>query len=110
MIQRNYSIDSLKILCALLVVFIHTNFAYQGYILPLARCAVPCFFIISGFFLYDGTKIGIKRLRKSIKHIFLIIIWSTFLFFVIKESLYYLTMGGGNLYSFKKRNIKLNTI
>lgn len=91
--QRNYSIDSLKILCALLVVFLHTNWAYQDYILPLTRCAVPCFFIISGFFLYNETGIGLERLKKNIINIVQIILWSTILFFIIKEFVQYYSLG-----------------
>ena len=48
MIERNYSIDILKFICAILVVFLHTDCVYHDYILPLTRCAVPCFFMISG--------------------------------------------------------------
>lgn len=51
MIERNYSIDILKFICAILVVFLHTDCVYHDYILPLTRCAVPCFFMISGYFI-----------------------------------------------------------
>lgn len=86
MIERNYSIDILKFICATLIVFLHTDFQWHNAVLPLTRCAVPCFLMISGFLLYtDGKGIGMERLKRNIKHILHIIIWSTVLFAVIKE-------------------------
>lgn len=86
---RIYTIDNLKTLCAFLVICIHTYCAYQNSILPVARVAVPCFFMISGYLLYNESSIGRQRLKKSISHIFRIIIWSTLLFMTIKELLYF---------------------
>ena len=51
--MRNHSFDILKLFLALLVVFIHIHVPWRDSILPLTRCAVPCFFMISGFFLYN---------------------------------------------------------
>lgn len=84
--QRNYSIDVLKFICAVLVVFLHTNFKWHDMILPFTRCAVPCFLMISGFLLYSGEGVGRDRLRRNIKHILHIFLWSTLLFLVYKES------------------------
>lgn len=50
--KRLYNIDSLKFLCAFLVVLIHMHTPYQESIMPLTRCAVPCFFIISGYMYF----------------------------------------------------------
>lgn len=83
--QRNYSIDILKFICAVLVVFLHTNFKWHDLILPFTRCAVPCFLMISGFLLYSGDGIGQERLRRNIKHILYILLWSTLLFVAYKE-------------------------
>lgn len=47
--QRNYSIDILKALCAFLVIILHVAWAYTDTFLPLARAAVPVFFMISGY-------------------------------------------------------------
>ena len=49
--MRNFSVDSLKFVCAVLVVFLHVNSKGHAYYLPITRCAVPCFFMISGYFL-----------------------------------------------------------
>ena len=83
--QRNYSIDTLKFICAVLVILLHTGSTYQDFILPITRCAVPCFFMISGYLLYSGKKIGNKRLKRSIVTIAKIMLWSTLLFAVLKE-------------------------
>ena len=85
--QRNYSIDVLKFICAVLVVFLHTDFKWHDMILPFTRCAVPCFLMISCFLLYSSEGIGQERLRRNIKHILHIFLWSTLLFFIYKEAL-----------------------
>lgn len=85
MIQRNYSIDVLKLICAILVVFLHTGCAYHDMVLPLTRCAVPCFFMISGYMLYNENGIGEMRLKRSIVKILKIIFYATILFGLLKE-------------------------
>lgn len=86
MIERNYSIDILKFICAILVVFLHTDCVYHDYILPLTRCAVPCFFMISGYLLFNDGDIEISRLKRSTRNILHIIVWSTLLFACYKEA------------------------
>ena len=79
--QRNHSIDLLKAICAFLVIVIHINWIYQynTSILSLTRCAVPCFFMISGYFYVQGGG------RRNIKHLLKITLWSTLFFIVWKE-------------------------
>ena len=86
MLARNYSIDNLKILCALLIVFLHTGFEFHNQILPVTRCAVPCFFMISGYLLFNGRSVGEERLKRGIRHILGIMIWATVLYAVCKET------------------------
>lgn len=84
--ERCYSLDVLKFVCAILVVILHTNFKYHDAFLPITRCAVPCFLLISGFFLYsdEKTAIGQERLVRNIKHILHIMLWSTLLYASVK--------------------------
>lgn len=82
--MRNYSIDCLKFLCAVMIVFLHVNTPYQEFILPITRCAVPIFLMISGYFLYSDEGKMAYRLVHAIKRIIGILIWSTVLFAVIK--------------------------
>ncbi len=83
--MRNSSIDILKFICAVLVIFIHTpQPAYiEPYIDPIRRCAVPVFFIISGFLTYGKTDID-NIIRKRLNSIFRIFCWSLLLYFILK--------------------------
>ncbi len=49
---RSQGLDLLKLFCALLIIFIHRPFPdpVGSYITAFARCAVPVFFMISGYF------------------------------------------------------------
>ena len=61
---RDVGLDVMRIFCAFLVVCIHTwlPWGLQG---TITRQAVPCFFMLSGYFLfYDDCQ---KRIIKSIK-------------------------------------------
>lgn len=83
--QRCYNLDSLKFLCAVLIVFLHTYTPYQECILPLTRCAVPCFFIVSGYLMYSADRLHFaERLRRGVKRMLRILLWSTLLFAVVK--------------------------
>lgn len=46
-----YSLNLLKGICAILVVLIHTHLAGKIALVPFYRCAVPIFYMISGYFL-----------------------------------------------------------
>ena len=82
--NRQYNIDILRLICALLVVCIHcTNYSLREYILPITRIAVPIFFIISGYFLYsDNNEHTKSKIGKSIKKISKIYIISLIVFFI----------------------------
>ena len=83
--KRLNNIDLLKFICAVLVVFLHMGTPYQQYILPLTRCAVPCFLIISGYFIFNADDAKFQaRLKKNIRKIFRVLVWSTLLFAVVK--------------------------
>lgn len=83
--QRYYSIDILKAICSLLVIIIHISWKFSEEILPLTRCAVPCFFMISGFFLFKNGGIELSKIKSVLKHILKITIWSSVLFFLWTE-------------------------
>lgn len=68
-INRNISIDFGRFIAALLVVIIHVPiFKGASVLVPLARCAVPFFYIISGYYLFsnESQKLN-KRLKNNIK-------------------------------------------
>ena len=67
--KRLYNIDSLKFLCAFLVVLIHMHTPYQESIMPLTRCAVPCFFIISGYMIFTNDRLKlVEHLKRNKKN------------------------------------------
>lgn len=76
--MRLHSLDTLKFICAVLVVFLHVSTPLRQYYLPITRCAVPCFLIISGYLLW-GDEME-SRMRKGAVRIFKIIIWSSILY------------------------------
>lgn len=81
--MRNHSFDILKLFLALLVVFIHIHVPWRDSILPLTRCAVPCFFMISGYFLYTADKEKMRqRVRNGIRRMFNITLFATLLYMI----------------------------
>ncbi len=60
---RNVTLDLFKLISAYMVVFIHYKFSGEtGTILTsVARCAVPLFFVCSGYFSYNNSLVKIKN-------------------------------------------------
>lgn len=84
--ERNHSIDVLKLICALLVVFIHCEYPYKSELLPITDVAVPLFFCISGYFVF-----GTKTYPKHIVRIVGIFAWSALLYLTKTEVFHLLT-------------------
>lgn len=94
---RNTTIDSLRIILAMLVVYMHINtklyersgidglsLVFDDIILIIARVAVPVFFAISGYCLYrNSQKAERASIKRSLKHLILLIIGSIVLYTVI---------------------------
>lgn len=53
---RNYALDFARFVMAFLVVVIHVPCLGGGYLMPIARCAVPFFYIVSGYFLWKDSE------------------------------------------------------
>ena len=82
--NRNYSIDILKFVAAVMVVIIHANdWVGHQVLMPLARSAVPCFFMISGYLLYSRGGIGRERLVRNVRHIGVMCAWTLVLFAIV---------------------------
>lgn len=81
--MRNNSLDILKFICALLVILLHTPQpkGFEFYIDPLQRCAVPIFFMISGYFTFKRENLN-KVLQKRLVIILKIICWSTLIYLI----------------------------
>lgn len=74
-------IDALKVLLALMILFIHFPVTYSGHLNFVIRAAVPAFFIISGYFLVrrDGT-LSASHCVKVFIRILLITFWANLFF------------------------------
>lgn len=81
--DREYSLDTIKMLAAFLVVFQHAigNGVISGYLLSLSRIAVPLFMMVTGFLYVDVVKRG-KEIQQ-IKRYFIIAVEMTVLYFVL---------------------------
>ncbi len=77
------SLYALKALCALFVVAIHTPLLGKPYIREILDVAVPCFFMISGFFLYTGNKVRERdKAKKWLKKVLIIYAVLTFVYLI----------------------------
>ena len=85
--NRNYSIDVLKCICALLVVLLHIPSEWTNYYMPLTRIAVPCFFMISGYCIKGNDIKG--KITRSVSRLLWLILWSSALYifasFILKH-------------------------
>lgn len=77
--ERYDGLDILKLLCAFFVVCIHQPFAWDNPFTVVTRCAVPIFFMISGFF-YNLEDVDIEKAQ--IKKVICLVIGSNLLYFI----------------------------
>ena len=65
---RNYSLDMLKFLLSFVIVIHHSPAPFQDFIQPLTTCAVPTFFMISGYLIFS-REITTQRIMRNAKRI-----------------------------------------
>ena len=76
--QRNNALDIAKAICTLMVVFLHAgeNNAVETYFKVICTCAVPFFFLVSGYYLSLNVSAGkteyASRQLKKIGELFII--------------------------------------
>ena len=82
--MRNKSLDAAKAVAACLVVCIHVSFPGQAgqLIKVLARCAVPFFFMVSGYFCYYENENVEKKILFKILHILKLFAASAAFYFI----------------------------
>ncbi len=113
-IQKNYrkvnSIDILRLICAVMVVAIHTqplteykNLAgyFATFVFP--RLGVPFFFAVSGYFYISGLIQGKKVLVKYIKRLLTIYILWSFIYYSV--DLIQVIRSNGSITPFMKRSL-----
>lgn len=87
--NRNSVFDVLRLLLAIVVVGIHARVFAVGWGYPLCRLAVPLFFILSAYFLYNkidcGLDGGVAAIRRFVKRN-----WMLYAFWVIVLLPYFL--------------------
>lgn len=76
--KRNNGFDFLKYICAFLIICIHSDYQGAEFIKPIARIAVPIFFMITGYFYSSICEAGRQRIQ--IRKILLIAIFSNVLY------------------------------
>ena len=64
-----------------MVILIHVQSIYRVPLSAITACAVPVFFVISGYLLYDNNLL--QKLKKNLKRILIITIWSTIIYAVL---------------------------
>ena len=83
--QENHAVYALKALLAFFVVIIHTPVYGREFISPLTSIAVPCFYLINGYYLYfsDNKDTELHRASQSIKKIFFLNIKINTIYYII---------------------------
>lgn len=83
--MRNNTIDGFRLIAAFFVVCLHAGIPWLGAILaPFFRMAVPFFFLISGFYLYDVNRERMnEKIVKSMKRIISIWFQATVIYAIV---------------------------
>lgn len=90
------SLMALKAICAFLVIQLHILSDYKEYAIPICRIAVPIFFMISGYFMFNSSgQITSDKLKRSLLKILKITFWINILYILywviaVIENLQYL--------------------
>ena len=88
--SRNYNIEIMRVLSSIMVIVVHIanyycedfgriigkQYAFAYFINVCARVSVPCFFMISGALLLDKQESVKKSIKRCVRYIKVLIIWS----------------------------------
>lgn len=92
MIYRCDTLDALRLFFAFCVVLIHVPMLGGGYLEPIYRCAVPFFYVISGYFISGNSSFDKKLLCSSkewlvlfVKYFIIVSALSVFLHVVLSQ-------------------------
>lgn len=106
--DRKTGLDILKCIAAFLVICIHAPF--QGeigeYFTAISRCAVPIFFMITGFFY--NNQMSDSKINKQILKILKLCIISNIFYFLLK--LFFCSIDNGTYLTLLKSTINKNTL
>lgn len=76
--RENNSVNVLKLICCFFVISLHYGFLFCEYVEPISRIAVPCFAIISGYYLPKSAQIDWVFSKRKVKKL-LVLIWAPLL-------------------------------
>lgn len=87
---KNHTLDILKVVCSILIVFNHCVFpGTTGEIIKaFSRIAVPIFFLISGYYVFNNSK---EKVLKKCKRIFKILVFACIFWFAYNVIRYSVT-------------------
>lgn len=105
--SRNATLDLLKLLASYMVVFIHVPFYGKlGIIISaVSRCAVPIFFLSSGFFCYQNST---NKISKKTASIFKILIFTSLLYNLTNIASLFLSDGVSGISEYSSMFLDLN--
>lgn len=87
--MRNRSLDAVRAIAALFVVWIHVSFPGETgrVVKALARFAVPLFFMVSGYFCYYDNEKILRKISHKLSHTIRLTIYSLIFYFIWKAIL-----------------------
>lgn len=101
------SLYVLKAVCSIFIVFIHIHTFHEYELLaPLLRTAVPCFFMITGYFLVSEKRVDSRKVLRSLFKTIKITLFATaayLLFFLVRYLLFGIALDFGNPWHFVSR-------
>lgn len=78
------SLQMLKAFCAIFIICLHVLFQGRNHIVPIIKVAVPCFYMISGYFLADNQgNINLFRVKKQFKKLIKLTITTNLVYYIV---------------------------
>lgn len=100
---RINSIDVLRVIAAVAIIFVHTNY-YTELTRPIFSFAVPAFFVISGYFYCNAAQ---EKKKARIKNILILTLLSNALYFVYQFAM---AVVGHNLQGFMTESFSVKSL
>lgn len=113
-IMRNSRFDIIKGVACIAVVLIHYTFPgfFGDWVKVFCRFAVPFFFCVSGYYLFDfnSDKVDAESIVRKIKKLTSILVWSTIFYGFVYYFAVHCPKGGLSIASYIERYINAKTL
>ncbi len=84
---RNHSLDMFRLICAFLVIIVHSQHISNVFLQPAMGVAVPCFFMLSGYNIYDkDTNQTHKNIQKALRKTIYLLIYISIIYALLEFS------------------------